>query len=361
MKQIKFNYLLIVLSLLIVFQSCNKEKLARAHIATAGTGLSVKLTAGLYVLNHGGSKTSASLTFYEFNSKKLYPDLYDSVNNSSMAMRGVDMEIYGSKLYCTTDTDLYVVSAQTGQLIAKDVSISWGGVGRVAFYKNNLFFNTYIIDSTALSINENNHIPYGYFPRGSESSTFVVNNKLYQVVEESSYGGYDSLVVINLPNLALIKKLPLPGHVFSATADNYGNLYFKGLLDSLADPYDDNLASFISVINYTADTIKSNLGAKSNKSQIFAQGDFVYYPTIDNKIAVYNAKTQTAVRDNFITDGTLLTSPSAIAGNSVTGEIFITDVKDRVSNGMLYAFDNTGKLEYSFVTGINPERIVLLK
>ena len=46
--------------------------------------------------------------------------------------------------------------------------------------------------------------------------------------------------------------------------------------------------------------------------------------------------------------------------DSITGEVFIADAKDYSSNGTLYAFDKTGKKEYSIVTGINPGKITLV-
>ena len=91
-----------------------------------------------------------------------------------------------------------------------------------------------------------------------------------------------------------------------------------------------------------------------------ANGDFVYYVTADNKIAVYNAKTQAAAQANFITDGTVITTPYAISVDEISGEVFISDAKDYSSNGTLYAFDKTGKKEYSITTGINPGRITFV-
>ena len=47
--------------------------------------------------------------------------------------------------------------------------------------------------------------------------------------------------------------------------------------------------------------------------------------------------------------------------DSITGEVFIADAKDYSSNGTLYAFDKTGKKEYSVTVGINPGKMALLK
>jgi hypothetical protein len=44
-----------------------------------------------------------------------------------------------------------------------------------------------------------------------------------------------------------------------------------------------------------------------------------------------------------------------------TGEVFVTDAKDYTSAGAVFAFDKTGKLEYSITAGINPGKIAFLK
>jgi hypothetical protein len=78
-------------------------------------------------------------------------------------------------------------------------------------------------------------------------------------------------------------------------------------------------------------------------------------------VAVFNAKTQTAVTANFLKDNTSISQASALAVNPSTGEVFVSDEKlYDIMNGAVYAFDRTGKLEYSFVTGVSPSRLVLL-
>ena len=91
-----------------------------------------------------------------------------------------------------------------------------------------------------------------------------------------------------------------------------------------------------------------------------AQGDYVYYPTADNKIAMFDAKTQTLTRANFITDGTTITTPFGVAVDGTTGEVFVTDATDYTSNGILYAFDKTGKKEYQLTVGVCPGKIAFL-
>ena len=185
MKRIKFNYLLTSLVLLIVFQSCHKEKIVPAHVATGNTGLSVKFTTGLYVLNQGNTTSDGSLTFYDFNSKKIYRDLFDTVNNMHLGEGGADMGIYGSRLYCTdTDTGrLIALNAHTGKLIEKSNFEAGEGL---AFYKNNVIFGwsnaLTEIDTGKISTNDFQNSP-GTLVTDFAASMAVLNSKLYVVVD----------------------------------------------------------------------------------------------------------------------------------------------------------------------------------
>jgi len=138
-------------------------------------------------------------------------------------------------------------------------------------------------------------------------------------------------------------------------ADAYGHVYVLSLGDFAS------VKPGMTIIDNTTDAVKSQTNLLLGYNiPMAANGDFVYYVTADNKIAVYNAKTQAAVQANFITDGTVITTPYAISVDAISGEVFISDAKDYTSAGALYAFDKTGKKEYSISTGINPGRITFV-
>ncbi|HEY2583806.1 MAG TPA: hypothetical protein VGI43_18500, partial [Mucilaginibacter sp.] len=193
MKNIKFNYLIASLVILIVLQSCHKVKMAPVHLTTVNTGLSVKLTTGLYVLNQGSTTTAGSLTFYDYNSKKLYPDLFYSVNNTHIGTGGSDMEIYGSRLYCALYRDtsgLISLNAHTGKLMEKS-HIPLGE--SLAFYKNNVILGwsnaVSESDTAKISTDVNSVTLVSDFA----ASMFVLNNKLY-IVADNIKGSYVRII-----------------------------------------------------------------------------------------------------------------------------------------------------------------------
>jgi YVTN family beta-propeller protein len=352
MKQIKLKYLFISLGLITVLASCHKDRIQ----PTPDTPTAER--AGLYILNQGGiGHNNSTLTYYDYVTKKLTSDIFAAVNTDKdkLGDTGNDLGIYGSKMFIVVNNSglLDVTNAKTAKLI-KQINIYQPR--SVVFYKSNAFITSYsgtvsVIDTTSLAIVKT--IAVGRNPE----QMVVSNGKLYI----ANSGGLDypnldkTVSVVDLTALTETKKITVTTNPISITADTYGNVYVLS-----AGNYDD-VAAGITIIDNATDVVKSqsNLSLGYN-IPLTAYGDYVYYPTADNKIAMYNAKTQTLERANFISDATVIASPYAITVDSITGEVFISDAKDYSSNGSVTAFDKTGKKEYSIETGVNPGKIALV-
>lgn len=356
MKKIKLSYVFIAIASTLTLASCHKDK------ALPNPDKPTAERAGVYVLNQGGIQSNNStLTYYDYTTKQLTPDLYSLVNGAGLGDTGNDAEIYGAKMYIVVNYSsvVEIVNAKTGKLI-KQISFVNNEVKReprsVAFYKGNAFITSYdgtvaVMDTATLGVTK--YINVGRNPE----QLLVSNDKLYVANSGGlSFGNPDNTVsVIDLTTLTEIKKITVRANPITLAADNYNHVYVLSLGD-FAD-----IKPGMTIIDNTTDAVKSQSDLLLGYNvPMAALGDFVYYPTADNKIAVYNAKTQTAGAANFITDGTVITSPYAISADPLTGEIFVSDAKDYSSNGTLYAFDKTGKKEYAITTGINPGRITFV-
>jgi YVTN family beta-propeller protein len=359
MKQIRLHYLFIALAFIAVLASCHKDKV------NPNGGTPTAQRAGLYVLNQGGfGAKNSTLTYYDYTTKLLVPDQYTVANGAGNVLgdTGNDLGVYGSKMYIVVNNSnvVDVVNAKTGKLIKQDSILISKGVGRqprsVAFYKTNAFITSYdgtvaVMDTASLAISK--YITVGRNPE----QMVVVGSKLYVANSGGlSFGNPDNTVsVIDLNTLTETKKITVIADPVSITADTYGNVYVLSLGDF------NTVLGGMTIIDDNADVVKSKPAVSLGYNvPIAANGDFVYYATADSKIAVYNAKTQAAAQANFITDGTVITTPYAITVDNSTGEVFVTDAKDYSSNGTLYVFDKTGKKEYSITTGINPGKIALI-
>ncbi|SDP91666.1 40-residue YVTN family beta-propeller repeat-containing protein [Mucilaginibacter sp. OK268] len=369
MKQIKLSPFLMTIALAVLLSACHKDKInPKSDTPTASR-------AGLYVLNQGiFQSNNSTLTYYDYTTKQLVPDIYSSVNGSPLGDTGNDIEIYGAKMYIVVNYSnvVDIVNAKTSKLIKQismvNASLPAPNNGRqprsVAFYKNNAFITSYdgtvaVMDTATLTISK-------YITVGRNPEQLVVSNgKLYVANSGGlSFGNPDKTVsVIDLNTLTEIKKITVLPNPVSIAADDYGHVYVLslGITDYSGTPPTIVAPPGMTIIDNKTDVSisQTNLSLGYN-IPMAVLGDFVYYVTADNKIAVYNAKTQSAAQANFITDGTVITSPFAIATDSLTDEVFVTDAKDYSSNGTLYAFDKNGKKEYSITTGISPGKVAFV-
>jgi YVTN family beta-propeller protein len=351
MKNLKQSILLAA-ALSFILASCHKDKKV--------VPVTVPVTNGLYVLNQGlFNDNNSTLSFYNYASQKVTPDIFSSVNSRGLGDTGNDIEIYGSKMYIVVNVSstIEVVDAATAQSI-KQIKLFNGATPRqprdIVFYKNNAYITSYdgtvaVMDTTALSVSQ--YIAVG---RNPEQLT-VANGKLY-VANSGGLGfpNYDNTVsVIDLGTLTVTKTLTVVENPQNVVADNNGNVYVYSAGDYA------NVQSSLAIINDNTDVIKTQ--ANFDGSNMTIQGDNIYFITSTGKIEILSAKTQTLITSNFISDGTVITTPYSVNADPVTGEVFVTDAKDYTSKGTLFAFDKNGKKEYSVTVGINPGKIALLK
>jgi hypothetical protein len=159
--------------------------------------------------------------------------------------------------------------------------------------------------------------------------------------------------VIDLASGTVTKTLTVVTNPQYVAADAYGNVYVQSIGNY------GNVGPSLAVIDDNTDQVKSQ--TNFDGSNMIISGDNLYFVTSANKIVVYNVKSQSVTNQSFVTDGTAITTPYALAMDSSTGELFVADAKDYTSNGAVYVFDKTGKKEYSITVGINPGKIALKK
>lgn len=352
MKNLKQNLFLIA-ALSLVLAACHKDKNNPKPTPTPATD-------GFYILNQGlFNDNNSTLSFYSYSSKQVTADIFSSVNGRGLGDTGNDIEIYGSKMYIVVNVSstLEVVDAKTAKSL-KQIKLFNGATAReprdVAFYKGNAYVTSYdgtvaVIDTATLGVS--NYITVGANPE----QLAVANGKLYVANSGGlNYPNYNNTVsVIDLVSGTVTKTLTVTVNPQNVCADTYGNVYVLS-----AGNYND-VGPSLAIIDDNADQVKSQ--TNFDGSNMVIGGDNLYFITSANKISVYNVKNQSVTTSSFITDGTAITTPYALAVDASTGEVFVTDAKDYTSNGAVYAFDKTGKKEYSITVGINPGKIAFQK
>jgi len=350
MKHFKFNYLFTALVFITILASCHKDKVN----PTPDTPTAQR--AGLYILNQGDfGANNSTLTYYDYTSKVLVADQFLTTNTTKLGDTGNDLGVYGAKMFIVVNNSNVVdVVAAKGAKLIKQITLNQPR--SVVFFNSNAFVTSYngtvsVIDTTSLTITKTITV-------GSDPEQMVISNgKLYV----ANSGGLDptpgtTVSVIDPVALTVTKTITgVLADPVTLAGDAYGHVYALSLGNF------STVGPGMTIINNTTDAVQSTAAVNlSFNIPIVVNGDFAYYFTADNKVAVYNTKTQAIAQANFITDGTTITTPYAITVDSITGEVFVTDTKDYASNGTLYAFDKTGKKEYTLTTGINPGKVALV-
>jgi len=347
MKNLKPNILLTVAALSFTLASCHKDKPVNPF---------TKPDNGIYVLNQGvQNDNNSTLSFYDYTSKSTTADIFQSVNNRGLGDTGNDIEIYGSKMYIVVNVSstLEVVNPGTAKSI-KQIKFFNGTVAReprdVVFYKGNAYVSSY--DGTVAVIDTNTLTITKYITVGRNPEQLVVANGKIYVANSGGldYPNYDNTVsVIDATTNTVTKTLTVVINPQNITADANGNVYVLSAGDYTTIP------SSLAIIDDNADVVKSQ--ANFDASTFIVEGSNGYFITSEGKVGVYDTSTQTVSNANFISDGTSITTPFAVAANASTGEVFVTDAKNYTTNGQVFAFDKTGKQEYNFTVGINPGKI----
>jgi hypothetical protein len=367
MKKLKNHPVFIALTLLLL-TSCHKDPTTQPQ---AGGGA----TNSVYVLNKGilnytfpadaaGSivytYSGGSLSYYNIASKKLVADQYSAANGTQTQIGGgSDLKIYGSKMYILGFAGITVIDAKTSKLIQQ---VNLSGIGGIAFYNGNILLSGFeqikVLDTIKFSVTKTISLGGDNYNNFADGGLAVVNSTLY-IANTSIYDA--TISTIDLKTLTVSAPIiNVRPQTTTMTTDGNGNIY-------TLSPFDDDAGFEYSPLGgLTVLNTKTNVPIFTTQARapfknlaLTGAGNFVYFFDNLNNLQAFNATTHAIT--NFVTDGTSFTHPTCIAASATTGEVFVGDAKDGTTNGIVYAFDKTGKLEYTVTAGINPSQILLVQ
>jgi len=355
MKKINLCVLAVTVSALLA--SCKKDDAPPATVP--------KVTTGLYVLSEGSfNGNNTTLTYYNFANSTATTDFFANVNGSKLGDTGNDIVIYGGKIYIVMNVSSYVevANATTGKEIKKidfkTASSSPRQPRFAAAYKGKVLVSSYdgtvaVIDTAALTVDK-------FITVGSNPEQLVVSgDKLYVANSGGLNPVYDSTVsVIDLNSFTETKKITVGVNPGAITADDAGNIYVGCTGDYGSNPPKlVKLNTSTGAITKSADTAVGKI--RYYNGFLFATGGYLG----SSKVRALNTTDFTETRSNFVTDGTVIKLPYGLNVDSETGDVYITDAIDYVSNGQVFCFDKTGKKKFSFsvAPGLNPNTVVLIK
>jgi len=354
MKIFQVKRLLLVLAFTSILSACrddqNNKEPQPAPVAER---------KGLYVLAEGlFNANNSSLSYFDFEENTLSEDRFKEENNRGLGDTANDIAVYGSKMYIVVNVSstVEVVDAKTAKSISQ-IDMKNNGVGRqpryIVFDKNKAYISSYdgtvaVMDTASLQIEK--YITVGRNPE----QMAISNGKLYVANSGGlDYPDYDKTIsVVDLITQTEIKKVEVVMNPRILAADAYGDVYVIST-GNYAD-----VKSHMSIIDSKTDELKSS--AEFSGGSMVIHQDIAYITAAGGKVKTYNVKTETLEKENFITDGTAISTLYSISVDEISGEVFVTDAKNYVTKGEVTCFDPEGNKKYTISTGINPNKVVFI-
>ena len=351
-----------VLSIVLLLNACKK-----VENDTVILPAEFSLPEGAYVLSEGSSNgNNTKLSYYTKGNTSIIGDVFLQQNPDSTAGLGGlgnDAIIYGSKMYVVmTQSGVVTVLKSSNSKFIKQISFKIAGSNKQPRYATAARGKVYVSSSDGtvsvidtVSLNITKTIIVGANPEGIAASA----NYLYV----ANSGGFnfpnlDSTVsMVDLNTELEVKKIKVGLNPYKVEINAGGNIFV-----SASGNY-TNIPASISFINGATNISSVNLGSNFSYSNIRISGDIAYlYNNYGGTgtAKVYNTATNTFVRNEFITDGTVIQTPYGLNVDEQNGDVYIADAKNYVSAGSVTCFGSNGVKKFSFSVspGVNPNTIL---
>ncbi len=367
MKQKFIKLMLPLVSAMFILNACKKDYTTpETTVATPAAPVQLAPAKGEYILSEGGfGGNNTRLAYYTNSSSSVAGNFFVQQNPTipaGLGDVGNDMIIYGSKMYIVMNNSgrVTVVNASNAVFIA-NISFLSGGVNKLPRYAAAARGKVYVsatngtvsvIDTTSLSIVKT--ITVGANPEGIAASSdylYVANSGGYNAVPDSTVS------VVDLNTEAEIKKIKVGVNPYKVEVNSANFVYVSSYGNFGSIP------ASVWVINGNANISGSNLGAAFQYSNVRIAKDIAYFYNNYGGVGtakVFNTLTGAVVRNEFITDATLITSPYGINVDEQNGDVYIADAGNFSSAGTVTCFNNAGvkKFSFSVAPGVNPNKIL---
>lgn len=367
-------------SLFIILTSCRQDVPVIPHEEEQKGEAQHTSVAAFYLLNEGNmGSNKATLDYYDYASAIYRRNIYAEANPNvpkELGDVGNDLQVYGSRLYAVINCSnkVEVLDARTCKRIGQ---IDIPNCRYIRFHDRYAYVTSYAgpveikpdyeqigyvakIDTATLQ--EVARCLVGYQP----DELCIVGNRMYV----ANSGGYrvpnyeKELSVIDLTTFTEVKRIPVGINLHRVRADRHGQLW----VTARGDYYDN--PSRLYCIDLTTETVSDSLNVAVSDLDIV--GDSLYllatewsYIDMQDVITygIVDVKTHQLVSHSFITDGTekSIQKPYGLRVNPVTGDIYVTDAKNYVTPGTLYAFSKAGVLLWSVRTGDIPAHLTFVE
>ena len=326
-------------------------------------------SVGAYVLSEGSfGGNNTKLSYYNKTNNAVIGDFFLQQNpsiTSGLGGIGNDIIQYGSKLYIVMNASgLVTVLNANNAIFIKNISFKNGTNNKQPRYavaaRGKVYVTAYdntvsVIDTSSLDIIKT--IAVGANPEGIATTSnylYVANSGGFNAIPDSTVS------LIDLNTELEVRKIKVGVNPYKVEINAAGNVFVNAYGNFSTIP------ASISFINGATNASSINLGSNFSYSNIRISGDIAYlYNNYGGTgtAKVYNTALNTIVRNEFITDGTVIQTPYGLNVDEQNGDVYIADAKNFVSSGTVTCFGSNGikKFSFSVSPGVNPNKIIFIR
>lgn len=304
--------------------------------------------SGVFILNEGNFRWgNGSLSFYSYDSAKIYNDLFLNINERPLGDVPNSMAIFGDMAYIVVNNSGKIEVVNKNTLLSQSTINDLVSPRNMAVVTSSKAYVTSMYSDSITIINLNTNAISGYINLRRTSESIIVNGSKAFI---SSWVGGNEIMVVNITNDQVTDSIQVGAEPESMVLDKSGNLWVL-----CNGGWMRTTPAEINVINTTTNMVVKELAFPNKQASpsclnIDRIGETLYY--LDG-----------GVRQMNITSATLPTSPLiAESGhyfyklgiNPSNSDIFVTDAVDYQQKGFVYHYKNDGTLLSTFNADIIP-------
>lgn len=335
-----------IIAVMIFFAGCGTTNSDKKQIAGAN----------IYVLNEGNiGQANASITSYNIETGEVIQNVYETANGVPVGDALHSATLINGKLYLVVNNShkIEVVDPET---LVNVGTISLAGqpspryiaqVNEEKAYVTNLYTaSVSVLDLK--NFEETGSISVGQNPEGIA----VIGQKAF--VANSGFGSGNTLSVINTQTDEVTETITIGNNPISLQADAQGRLWVVcvGAYDDFSTPdVDESTPGEVYVLDGHSGAVISKIEVGGHPGELVVDSELGKAWLSNGSIFQINTHTFEIENKQFINRSFYALGLARADGEA---QLWAADAGNFSQNGMAYAFDATGAVVDSFVTGIIP-------
>lgn len=330
----------ILVSVLMLIISCTK--ISDKPIDTYLSG------SGVFILNEGNFRWgNGSLSFYSYDSAKIYNDLFISINERPLGDVPNSMVIFGDMAYIVVNNSGKIEVVNKNTLLSQSTIDDLISPRNMAIVTNSKAYVTSIYSDSVTIINLNNNTISGYINLRRTSEAIVVSGSKAYI---SNWVGGNEIMVVNIATDIVSDSIQVGAEPESMVLDKNRMLWVL-----CNGGWMRTTPAEMNVINTSTNKVEKEIvfadkQASPSCLNIDRNGETIYY--LDGGVRKMNVNSSSLPSSPFIAESDHYFYKLGI--NPSNTDIFVTDAADYQQKGLVLRYKSDGSLLSTLTADIIP-------